>query len=306
MCVFLFTCVFFSQVTLLKMAEEPNEGSSTEELCTLMVKGLPTGVTEREFNGYFMFAEGFEKSMMHTWQQSVGYALFDTERNAKRALDFLQGRKIEHTVLRAQWANRNLKERKKDMAPDAPIPTSQYVKFQKPSNTLYIGGINGMSEEDLGDILLELKGFTGMKYVPSDKHKDSAVCFAQFATVELATRGLGRLEGGLLSHCKKLILDYSKSPLVSPPQTWPGDCKPCNTLHLGPLPNSFCNSDVQQFLSTMSGYESHRITQMLNRTVCFVRFDSIAGCRLACDASFPSEWGECSAQFARKSLQAQD
>lgn len=212
--------------------EEPQRGAhptspAGETLTTVRVTNVPADVREREFNGWFLFAMGFEEAVLFPrgGESQMGWARFSTEEDAYNAVSWLHGRALTEKqgppcVLYAEMAKSNLRgtsnsaKRGRLASQPRSVPPPVHIARQMPRelavarlalqagngitnttvSTLFSWGCSNCSEQEIGEFFQE--HFVGFHKLSMGKN---GTCFVKFDTPDQANEALQSLESNFLA-----------------------------------------------------------------------------------------------------------
>ncbi|KAJ9466582.1 hypothetical protein DIPPA_27063 [Diplonema papillatum] len=175
------------------LAGDAAGGADDRAVKTIRVTDLPADVTPREFEGYFLFCHGLQKSMVST-SPPAGWARFDTAAGARAAMHHLNSRHLFDP-------STNAKHRLVADIAHNDLQLSPQSKNTE-SSTLYIGRLpaNDPSVERVLDkYLKDIEGYVGHRVVAAGR----PFCFVRFDSIGMCNRAWGRID-------------------AAPPGKWPG------------------------------------------------------------------------------------
>lgn len=226
----------------------------SQSVTTIRVCGIPPHVTLTEFNGWFLFAPGFEQAKLGDIRSQngcqIGWARFENAPSAQASIEFLHGHALvedmspaQDCVLQAEWAKNDFRPTTKRAQPTyeynpmqqaktpIPIAVRNYGGMANPNavatqalTTLFIGNLQPSVLEDEITTFCQsyLTGFDRLKFVEAKGGKN-AFCLAKFHTTKDAQAALQAIpDYALASNPSELLtasfanneLDQPKGDLV--------------------------------------------------------------------------------------------
>ncbi|XP_043709293.1 cell wall integrity protein scw1 [Telopea speciosissima] len=234
--------------------DNPNR-TTTDEVRTIFISGLPEDVKERELQNLLRWLPGFEASQVNfKGEQPMGFALFSTAQSALAAKDALQEMVFDaesKSVLRTEMAKKNLFV-KRGVATD---PNS----FDQ-SKRLRTGG-----------------DYTHTGYPsPSPFHPPPSVSVWGHQSYLAPPPPPYDPYGG---YAVPPVPMPTPAPLPAPSGYAPvqntKDNPPCNTLFIGNLGENVIESELRDLFSTQSGFKQMKILRQERNTVCFMEFEDV-------------------------------
>ncbi|XP_077238268.1 RNA-binding (RRM/RBD/RNP motifs) family protein [Tasmannia lanceolata] len=248
--------------------ENPNR-TSTDEVRTIFISGLPEDVKDRELQNLLRWLPGYEASQINfkVEQKPTGFALFSTAQLAMAAGDALQNMVFDpesNSVLRTEMAKKNLFVKRGVVAD----PNS----FDQ-SKRLRTGG-----------------DYTHSGY-PSPATQVIQTPFHPAPTPVWAPQvySVGPVPpppqydpyGGYLVPQVALPPPPPPAPVPAPPPVGYApvqnmkDNPPCNTLFIGNLGENIIEEELRGLFSVQPGYKQMKVLRHERNTVCFIEFDDV-------------------------------
>ncbi|KAJ4953967.1 hypothetical protein NE237_030799 [Protea cynaroides] len=235
--------------------ENPNRTTTTEEVRTIFISGLPEDVKERELQNLLRWLPGYEASQVNfKGEQPMGFALFSTAQSAMAAKDALQEMVFDaesNSVLHTEMAKKNLFIKRGVVADSSSFD---------PSKRLRTGG-----------------DYTHTGYPsPSPFHPPPPATVWGPQSYMAPPPPPYDPYGG---YAVPPVPMATPAPLPAPNGYAPiqnmKDNPPCNTLFIGNLGENVIEAELRDLFSTQPGFKQMKILRQERNTVCFIEFEDV-------------------------------
>ncbi|OBZ86737.1 Cell wall integrity protein scw1 [Choanephora cucurbitarum] len=278
--------------------------SAEDEITTIFAVGFPDDMHEREFTNMFSFAKGFlacslkwhrkeQSDMVYSANkhQMIGFARFNTRKEAHEAIHILNNRKIGNEkgyVLKAEMAKKNLHIKPTVMPSEskslpnlaAAIPFDSYYQdedyYRQPPMSRKTSQLSIFSLSPIENNAKQIEPFLP---IPSD-----------YSSIEESISGINKTPFFHLPYhlnetkMKTDAFTLFQAPLpdsetnLKPIQAGKKTIDqnpPCNTLYVGNLSANTNMEEIRKLFSACNGYKRMNFRQKLQGPMCFIEFEDV-------------------------------
>ncbi|XXG51693.1 hypothetical protein AAC387_Pa03g0209 [Persea americana] len=228
--------------------------SSSDEVRTIFISGLPSDVKERELQNLLRWLPGYEASQVnYKGEQPMGFALFSSAQLAIAARDALQDMVFDteaKSVLHTEMAKKNLFV-KRGVVTD-PTAVDQSKRLRTGGDYTHTGYPSPAAFHPAPAPVWGPHGYMTPPPAPYDPYSGYPV-----AQVAMPT----------------------PAPLPPPTGYAPvqntKDNPPCNTLFIGNLGENIIEEELRGLFSAQAGYKQMKILRHERNTTCFIEFEDV-------------------------------
>uniref|UniRef100_A0A1D1YUF8 Cell wall integrity protein scw1 n=1 Tax=Anthurium amnicola TaxID=1678845 RepID=A0A1D1YUF8_9ARAE len=234
--------------------ENPNR-TTTDEVRTIFITGLPNDVKERELQNLLRWLPGYEASQINLkGEQPLGFALFSNSQFAMAAKDAIQNMVFDaesKSVLHTEMAKKNL-----------------FVKR---------GVVTDSGSFDQSKRLRTGGDYTHTGYPsPAPFHPHPAPGPVWGPPGYMAPPPPYDPYGG---YPVPQVALPTPAPVPAPSGYAPvqnmKDNSPCNTLFIGNLGENIVEEELRHLFSVQPGYKQMKVLRQERNTVCFIEFEDV-------------------------------
>ncbi|KAI8385635.1 hypothetical protein BD560DRAFT_363726 [Blakeslea trispora] len=257
---------------------------------------------EREFTNMFLFAKGFiacslkwhrkeQADFAHSTSkhQMIGFARFDTQRDAHQAIDILNNRKVGNEkgyILKAEMAKKNLHIKPVNAPSESKslpniataIPLDLCYRnddyCRQPSISRKASQPNVFSSTPLETCLTQVEPFS---YKPRDRIEENISSFSKSSLIYSPyhlTETWSVADTFTLFPVPVTDVESNSKSTQNSKKSFDQN-PPCNTLYVGNLLANTNMEEIRTLFSACNGYKRMSYRQKIQGPMCFIEFEDV-------------------------------